>query len=91
MKLADLTTPRVNGFLDQLRDGGDRRQCAARFLRSLSSAVTFAKGRGLVAQNACQGVKVRSDGRGKTKVVIPAKSELKLLIDARRNAGGRLS
>ncbi|HWW33810.1 MAG TPA: site-specific integrase, partial [Xanthobacteraceae bacterium] len=81
VKLADLTTPRVNGFMDQLRDGGRSQAMRRKILTSLSSAVTFAKGRGLVAQNACQGVKVRSDGRGKTKVVIPTKSELKLLID----------
>jgi integrase len=81
VKLADLTTPRVNGFMDQLRDGRRTPGMRRKILTSLSSAVTFAKGRGLVAQNACQGVKVRSDGRGKTKVVIPTKSELKLLID----------
>jgi integrase len=81
VKLADLTTPRVNAFMDQLRDGGRSPAMRRKILTSLSSAVTFAKGRGLVAQNACQGVKVRSDGRGKTKPVIPAKSELKLLID----------
>ena len=81
VKLAELTTPMVHRFADQLRDAGRSVAMRRKVLTSLSSAVSFAKGRGLVAQNACQGVKVRSDGRGKTKIVIPTKAELKLLID----------
>ena len=81
VKLAELTTPMVHRFADQLRDAGRSVAMRRKVLTSLSSAVSFAKGRGLVAQNAVLGVKVRADGRGKEKVVIPSKAELKLLID----------
>jgi integrase len=54
-KLATLTTPRLNAFLDQLRDG--RRSIAMRrhVLTSVRTALAFAKGRGLVAQNVASG------------------------------------
>jgi integrase len=81
MKLADLTTPRVNAFLDQLRDSGRSAVMRRKILTSLSTALSFAKGRGLVAQNVCAGVRVRADQRGKGRVVIPTKAELRLLID----------
>ena len=81
VKLAELTTPMVHRFADQLGDAGRSVAMRRKVLTSLSSAVSFAKGRGLVAQNACQEVKVRSDERAKAKVVIPTKAELKLLID----------
>jgi integrase len=81
VKLAELTTPMVHRFADQLRDAGRSVAMRRKVLTSLSSAVSFAKGRGLVAQNAVLGVKVRADARGKEKVVIPSKAELKLLID----------
>jgi integrase len=87
MKLADLTTPRVNGFMDQLRDSGRSVAMRRKVLTSLSTALSFAKGRGLVAQNVALGVKVRSDERHKATGKLragrdfPTKAELKLLID----------
>ena len=86
-KLAELTTPKVNAFLDQLRDAGMSVAMRRKVLTSLSSALSFAKGRGLVAQNVALGVKVRSDDRhratGNLKAGrdFPTKAELKLLID----------
>ena len=87
VKLAELTTPKVNAFLDQLREA--RRSAAMRrkIFTSLSSALSFAKGRGLVAQNVALGVKVRSDDRQKASGPLkagrdfPTKAELRLLID----------
>jgi integrase len=86
IKLADLTTPRINGFMDQLRDADRSVAMRRKILTSLSTALSFAKGRGLVAQNAASGVKVRSDGRNnggplKAGRDFPTKGELKLLID----------
>ena len=86
MKLAELTTPRVNGFMDQLRDSGRSVAMRRKILTSLSTALSFAKGRGLVAQNIALGVKVRSDdrhGNGPLKAGrdLPTKADLKLLID----------
>ena len=88
VKLADLTTPRVNGFMDQLRDAGRSVAMRRKILTSLSTALKFAKGRGLVAQNVALGVKVRSDDRHRASGPLkagrdfPTKAELKLLIDA---------
>jgi integrase len=86
VKLADLTTPRVNDFLDRLRDAGRSVAMRRKVLTSLSSAVSFAKGRGLIAQNPALGVKVQSDRRNangplKAGQDLPTKAELKLLID----------
>jgi integrase len=87
VKLADLTTPRVNAFMDRLRDAGHSVAMRRKVLTSLSSALKFAKGRGDVAQNVALGVGVRSDerhkatGKPKAGTHFPTKSELKLLID----------
>ena len=86
-KLATLTTPRVNAFMDVLRDSGRSPAMRRKVLTSLSTALSFAKGRGLVAQNVALGVKVRSDERHKAAGPLkagrdfPSKAELKLLID----------
>jgi integrase len=88
VRLVDLTTPRVNAFLDALRDGSRSVAMRRKVITSLSTALSFAKGRGLVAQNVAVGVKVRSDERhkatGKLKAGrdFPTKAELKLLIDS---------
>ncbi len=87
VKLADLTTPRVNGFMDALRDAGRSVAMRRKVLTSLSTALSFARGRGLVAQNVALGVKVRSDDRHRATGDLkagrdfPTKAELKLLID----------
>jgi integrase len=85
-KLANLTTPRVNAFVDQLRDKGRSVAMRRKILTSLSTALAFGKGRGLVAQNVALGVKVRSDerhnGSGPLRAGrdFPTKAELNLLI-----------
>jgi integrase len=81
VKLSELTTPMVHHFADELRDAGRSMAMRRKVLTSLSSAVSFAKGRGLVSQNVTAGVKVRAEQRNKAKVTIPTKAELKLLID----------
>src|SRR5262249_26972730 len=63
--LAELTTPRIHGFMDQLRDAERSVAMRRKVLTSLSTALAFAKGRGMIAQNAALGVKVRSDERHK--------------------------
>ena len=86
-KLATLTTPRLNTFLDQLRDGGRSTAMRRHILTSVRTALAFAKGRGLVAQNVASGIRVRSDERHKATGPLkagrdfPTKAELKLLID----------
>ena len=49
--MSELTTPRVNDFMDQLRDAGRSVAMRRKILTSLSTALSFARGRGLVAQN----------------------------------------
>jgi integrase len=82
VKLAELTTPKVNALLDQLRDAGRSAAMRRKVLTSLGAALSFAKGRGLVAQNVALGIRVRSDDRHKANgPLFPTKEELKLLID----------
>ena len=86
-KLAALTTPRVNGFMDQLRDAGRSVAMRRTILTSVRSALAFARGRGLVAQNVASGLRVKSDDRHRATGSLkagrdfPTKAELKLLID----------
>jgi integrase len=90
VKLAELTTPAVSTFMDALRDAKPPRSAAMRrhVLTSLSGALTYAKTRGMVAQNVCQGVRVKSDNRHRDNGPLkagrdfPTKAELKLLIDS---------
>jgi integrase len=87
IKLAELTTPRVHRFMDALRDAGRSVAMRRKVLTSLSTALTFAKGRGLVAQNVAVGVKVASDARHRATGPLragrdfPGKPELKALMD----------
>jgi integrase len=86
-KLATLTTPRLNAFLDQLRDAGRSIEMRRKVLTSVRTALAFARGRGLVAQNVASGIKVKSDDRHKATGPLkagrdfPTKAELRLLID----------
>ena len=77
VKLSELTTPMVHDFVDRLRDAGMSTAMRRKVLTSLSSALAFAKARGLIAQNAAAGVRVRSDQRGKARVTIPSNRLLK--------------
>ena len=54
---------------------------AAKAMRALSSILSDAERRGLVAQNVASKVKVTRSGRDKPKVEIPTRKELKALID----------
>jgi integrase len=86
-KLATLTTPRLNAFLDQLRNAGRSIAMRRHVLTSVRTALAFAKGRGLVAQNVASGIRVKSDDRhtatGPLKAGrdFPTKTELRALID----------
>jgi integrase len=87
VRLADLTPPKVHAYVDRLRDTGMSVAMRRKVLTSLSTALAFARARGLVAQNAAQGVRVRKDERhisnGPLKAGrdFPTKAELKMLID----------
>jgi integrase len=82
-KLSQITRPMAEGWRDQLMDKLSR-PMASRVLRSLSAIVNEAQSKGYVAQNVVAGVKVRRAKREKAKVTIPAKAELKAVLDAAR-------
>lgn len=87
-KLSSLTMPRVHQFDDQLRDNGRSLAMRRKVITKLKTLLTFAQGRGLVAQNVAREVKVRSDERNQTTgpvrkgVDFPSRGELKTLMGA---------
>jgi integrase len=83
-KLSQLTAPMIAGYRDQLLDKLSR-PMAIRVLRSLTSIIADAQGRGQVAQNVAQAVKVKRMSRERPKVRPPSKSALRALLKA---AGG---
>ncbi|OWQ95101.1 tyrosine-type recombinase/integrase [Sphingopyxis witflariensis] len=85
-KLSRLSQPKVEAFRDQLLETRSR-DMTGKAVRALSRILGDAQRRGLVAQNVARDVKVTRSKRDKPKVVIPAKEELKALLD---NAEGGL-
>jgi integrase len=57
-KLAELTLPRVNKFLDTLRDNGRSTVMRRKVLTSVKSAISYAQGQGWCAQNVARAAKV---------------------------------
>jgi integrase len=87
LKLADLSTPRVYAFDTELREAGRSLAMRRKVTTNLKTMLTFAQGRGLVAQNVAGGVRIKSDAREASQgplragVDFPAMSELNALID----------
>ena len=63
-KLATLSTPRIHHFISELRDAGRSVEMRRKVLTNVKTMLTFAQGRGLVAQNVARGVKIKSDVAG---------------------------
>jgi integrase len=84
-KLANLTTPRINAFRDDLLASMSR-PLAKKVLVSLKSLLKDAQRRGNVAQNVAAGVSIGIDKRGQHKlkigVDIPTPDEIKRILDA---------
>jgi integrase len=84
LKIAVLTTPRVQKFRDDLLTALSR-PMAKKVLTSLKSLLRDAKRRGNVAQNVAQDVSITFDKRHKRNlkygVDIPTREEIKALID----------
>jgi integrase len=85
VKLAALTTPRINAFRDELLVTGSR-LLARKVLTSLKSLLKDAQRRGNVAQNVALGVSIGVDQRGRRKlqigVDIPTRDEVRLILGA---------
>ena len=86
-KLSDLTVPRINEFLDQLRDAGRSIAMRRKVLTNLKTAIGFAQRQGRVAQNVARGVRLKSSdqrasgGPLREGIDFPSKAELQLMID----------
>ena len=78
-KLSKLTMPGVQAYVDGLLFSRSKAM-AGKAVRALSSIVTEAQRRGLVAQNVAKGVKVIRSKREKKKIVIPPKEHLRALL-----------
>jgi integrase len=90
-KLAELTTPLVYDFDGKLREEGRSLAMRRKILTNLKTMLTFAQGRGLVAQNVARGVR-KAESREATGgplragIDFPAMAELNALIE---NSTGR--
>jgi integrase len=87
-KLSNLTVPRINEFLEQLRDAGRSIAMRRKILTNLKTAISFAQRQGRVAQNVARGVRFKSTdqrhsgGPLREGIDFPSKAELRLMIDA---------
>lgn len=78
-KLSRLTMPSVQAFVDALLESRSKAM-ANKAVRLLSSVVTEAQRRGLIAQNVAKSVKVVRSTRDKKKIVVPVKEDLRALL-----------
>lgn len=78
-KLSKLTMPAVETFVDALLETRSKAM-AGKAVRALSSIITEAQRRGLVAQNVAKGVKVIRSKRDKKKIVAPPREDLRKLL-----------
>lgn len=78
-KLSQLTMPAVEQFKDSLLLTRSQAM-AAKALSGLSSILTEAQRRGLVAQNVAKGVKVVRSKRDRKKIVIPSRDDVRALL-----------
>jgi integrase len=79
-KLSKLTMPAVQAYLDSMLETRSKAM-AGKAVRALSSIITEAQRRGLVAQNVAKGVKVIRPKREKKKIIVPPKEELRAMLD----------
>jgi integrase len=84
-KLAQLNTPRINAFRDELLKDMSRAM-AKKVLSVLKSILKDATRRGNVAQNAAVGVSITSGGRTRPRLEvgrdIPTRQEVQRIVDA---------
>lgn len=80
-RLSRLSMPKVEAFADALQQTRSKAM-ASKAVRALSSILTEAMRRGLVAQNVARGVKVARSSRDRKRIVIPERDELRKLLKA---------
>ena len=79
-RLSKLSRPKVEQFRDQLLETRSKAM-AGKAVRALSRIIGEAQRRGLVAQNVASAVKVTRQARDKPKIEIPAKDELRSMLE----------
>jgi integrase len=85
--LAELTLPRVNHFVTQLRAAGRSLAMRRKVLTNLKTAISHAQNLGLVAQNVARAAKAVGGEREHTRgplragVDFPSKAELSVLLE----------
>ncbi|WP_070151104.1 tyrosine-type recombinase/integrase [Sphingobium phenoxybenzoativorans] len=80
-KLSKLTKPIIEQYRDDLVATRSKAM-AGKAVRALSSILSDAQRRGLVAQNVAKDVKVVRRSREKGRVVVPSREELKAILKA---------
>jgi integrase len=86
--LAELTLPRVNRFVTQLRAAGRSTAMRRKVLTNLKTAISYAQGLGLVAQNVARAAKAGGGEREHTRgplragVDFPSKAELVAILNS---------
>jgi hypothetical protein len=86
-RLSSLTTPLIYEYDGKLRDAGRSIAMRRKVLTNLKIVLSFAQGRGLVAQNVARGVRIKVDSREATAgplragVDFPTIAELNALIE----------
>lgn len=86
VKLSDLTAPRVNLYIDKLRDEGRSLSMRRKVLTNIKTMLTFAMGRGWVAQNVAREIRIADRKRDDDRelhagVDMPTKAELRVMMD----------
>jgi len=80
MKLSRMTTPMLEGFIDELEQAGRSRAMICKLLTTLRSVLSEAQRRGLIAQNVALAVKRRPNNRRNGHTALPTKEELNAII-----------
>jgi integrase len=81
-KLANLTTPKIEAFVDHLRATGMSHAMVRKVLVSLKAILAESVRRGLVAMNVAQPVRLRARTREEGKVTIPSRQEVEAILQA---------
>ena len=87
VRLSDLTTPLLYDLDGKLRDKACSIAMRRKIITSLKTMLSFAQGRGLVAQNVALSVRIKSDNRESSRgplrasVDFPSMAELNSLIE----------
>lgn len=85
LKLTELTQPRLQEFVDQLRDNGRSLSMRRRVVTSLKTLLSFAQARGYVVHNVAKDFRMKSRAAEREvrdiREEIPSKAELRTMMD----------